>query len=169
MGIRFWIILLWKKAEALRFFPSRQFFPLGEKEITLLDTPGHVDFSAEMERCLWVMDYAVLVVSGADGIQAHTETLWNLLKEYRIPTFIFVNKMDQEGADREARLAELQNNFGDGCIAFTQGNDREEMLEAIAMEEEEVLEEYMDTGTIRQEEIRRLIRERKIFPCLVRR
>lgn len=154
-----------EKSRGITIFSKQAVFPLGEKEITLLDTPGHVDFSAEMERCLWVMDYAVLVVSGADGIQAHTETLWNLLKEYRIPTFIFVNKMDQEGADREARLAELQNNFGDGCIAFTQGNDREEMLEAIAMEEEEVLEEYMDTGTIRQEEIRRLIRERKIFPC----
>lgn len=154
-----------EKSRGITIFSKQAVFPLGEKEITLLDTPGHVDFSAEMERCLWVMDYAVLVVSGADGIQAHTETLWNLLKEYQIPTFIFINKMDQEGANREERLEELQNNFGDGCIAFDKGNDREIMLEAIAMEEEEVLEEYMETGTIRQEEIRRLIRERKIFPC----
>lgn len=107
-----------ERSRGITIFSKQAVFPLGETEVTLIDTPGHVDFSAEMERALWVMDYAVLVVSGADGIQGHTETLWRLLKAYRIPTFIFVNKMDQDGTDREALLQELKKNLDDGCIAF---------------------------------------------------
>lgn len=182
-----------ERSRGITIFSKQAVFPLGETEVTLIDTPGHVDFSAEMERALWVMDYAVLVVSGADGIQGHTETLWRLLKAYQIPTFIFVNKMDQEGTDREALLTELKKNLDDGCIAFdgfarddgeqragTEGGaagaehdhdevlisaDSEDILEEIAMCDEEVLEFYMETGAIRKRDVIRLIDERKIFPC----
>lgn len=182
-----------ERSRGITIFSKQAVFPLGETEVTLIDTPGHVDFSAEMERALWVMDYAVLVVSGADGIQGHTETLWRLLKAYQIPTFIFVNKMDQEGTDREALLTELKKNLDDGCIAFdgfarddgeqragTEGGaagaehdhdevlisaDSEDILEEIAMCDEEVLESYMETGAIRKRDVIRLIDERKIFPC----
>ena len=186
-----------ERSRGITIFSKQAVFPLGETEITLIDTPGHVDFSAEMERALWVMDYAVLVVSGADGIQGHTETLWRLLKAYQIPTFIFVNKMDQEGTNQEALLQELKKNLDDGCIAFdslrmpqetgTKGfaaggkknaarveNARDEalisvgsedILEEIAMCDEDVLEAYMETGDIRKSDVIRLIGERKIFPC----
>lgn len=186
-----------ERSRGITIFSKQAVFPLGETEVTLIDTPGHVDFSAEMERALWVMDYAVLVVSGADGIQGHTETLWRLLKAYRIPTFIFVNKMDQDGTDREALLQELKKNLDDGCIAFdslrmpqetgTKGfaaggkknaarveNARDEalisagsedILEEIAMCDEDVLEAYMETGDIRKSDVIRLIGGRKIFPC----
>ncbi len=186
-----------ERSRGITIFSKQAVFPLGETEVTLIDTPGHVDFSAEMERTLWVMDYAVLVVSGADGIQGHTETLWRLLKAYRIPTFIFVNKMDQDGTDMEALLQELKKNLDDGCIAFdslrmpqetgTKGfaaggkknaarveNARDEalisagsedILEEIAMCDEDVLEAYMETGDIRKSDVIRLIGERKIFPC----
>ena len=186
-----------ERSRGITIFSKQAVFPLGETEVTLIDTPGHVDFSAEMERALWVMDYAVLVVSGADGIQGHTETLWRLLKAYRIPTFIFVNKMDQDGTDREVLLQELKKNLDDGCIAFdslrmpqetgTKGfaaggkknaarveNARDEalisagsedILEEIAMCDEDVLEAYMETGDIRKSDVIRLIGERKIFPC----
>ena len=96
-----------------------------ETTLTLLDTPGHVDFSAEAERALQVLDYAVLVISGTDGVQAHTETLWKLLARYRVPTFIFVNKMDLPGADAAVRLRELRGRFGDGCVDFTTAPDPE--------------------------------------------
>ena len=92
--------------------------PKKQMKMTILDTPGHVDFSAEMERTLQVLDYAILVISGADGVQGHTRTLWNLLKRYRIPVFLFINKMDQNGTDRAARLEELKQKLDDGCIAF---------------------------------------------------
>lgn len=179
-----------ERSRGITIFSKQAVFPLGETEVTLIDTPGHVDFSAEMERTLWVMDYAVLVVSGADGIQGHTETLWRLLKAYRIPTFIFVNKMDQDGTDREALLQELKKNLDDGCIAFdglrmpqetgTKGSaagvenardealisaGSEDILEEIAMCDEDVLETYMETGDIRKSDVIRLIGERKIFPC----
>ena len=179
-----------ERSRGITIFSKQAVFPLGETEVTLIDTPGHVDFSAEMERALWVMDYAVLVVSGADGIQGHTETLWRLLKAYRIPTFIFVNKMDQDGTDREALLQELKKNLDDGCIAFdglrmpqetgTKGSaagvenardealisaGSEDILEEIAMCDEDVLETYMETGDIRKSDVIRLIGERKIFPC----
>ena len=186
-----------ERSRGITIFSKQAVFPLGEMEVTLIDTPGHVDFSAEMERALWVMDYAVLVVSGADGIQGHTETLWRLLKAYRIPTFIFVNKMDQDGTDREALLQELKKNLDDGCIAFdslrmpqeteTKGSaaggkknaarvenardealisaGSEDILEEIAMCDEDVLEAYMETGDIRKSDVIRLIGGRKIFPC----
>ena len=107
-----------ERERGITIFSKQAVFELGDKVITLLDTPGHVDFSAEMERTLQVLDYAILVISGADGIQGHTETLWRLLKEYRIPVFLFVNKMDQEGTNRENLLRELREGLSDGCIPF---------------------------------------------------
>lgn len=137
---------------------------MGNRRINLLDTPGHVDFSAEMERTLQVLDYAVLVISGADGVQGHTETLWKLLKLYEIPTFIFINKMDQPGTDRESLLTELKERLDEGCIVFGKGKNVES-LEEIAMTDEAVLDYFMEHETVRNEDICRLIRERKIFPC----
>ena len=138
-------------------------------EITLLDTPGHVDFSAEMERTLQVLDCAVLVISAADGVQGHTETLWKLLKRYGIPVFIFINKMDQDGADREAVLRELKDRFGEGCIDFTRILPMEqassEELENLAVCEEGMMEEYLETGRICTDTLRKAAAERKIFPC----
>ena len=143
---------------------------LGDVTVTLLDTPGHVDFSAEMERTLNVLDYAVLVISGADGVQGHTETLWSLLKRYRVPTFLFINKMDQPGTDREVLLSELQKRLSESCVDFAlldgqKENVPEEVWETIAMSEEELLEQYLENGSIPEQEIRRLIRQRKLFPC----
>ena len=138
-------------------------------EITLLDTPGHVDFSAEMERTLQVLDCAALVISAADGVQGHTETLWKLLKRYGIPVFIFINKMDQDGADREAVLRELKDRFGEGCIDFTRILPMEqassEELENLAVCEEGMMEEYLETGRICTDTLRKAAAERKIFPC----
>ncbi|MCD8019224.1 MAG: TetM/TetW/TetO/TetS family tetracycline resistance ribosomal protection protein [Clostridiales bacterium] len=154
-----------EKDRGITIFSKQALFTLGDTEVTLLDTPGHVDFSAEMERCLWVMDYAVLVVSGADGIQGHTETLWRLLKAYGIPTFIFINKMDQEGTNREELLKGLKKDLDDGCIPFDGTFDAETYREELAMCDETVLEAYMETGKIAEKEIVRLVRERKVFPC----
>lgn len=133
--------------------------------VTLLDTPGHVDFSAETERTLQVLDYAVLVINGADGVQAHTRTLWSLLAKYRIPVFLFVNKMDQPQADREERLAELKRVLSDGCVAFDLGEKEEEFRENIAMCEEDALNEYLEKGRLADGTVRRLIAQRKVFPC----
>lgn len=146
--------------------------------MTLLDTPGHVDFSAEMERTLMVLDYAVLVISASDGVQAHTQTLWRLLKRYEIPVFLFINKMDQPGTDRAAILLELKKQLSDGCIDFTElgaGTEEEAqeneksstIMEEIAMEDETAMESFLETGRIAGEQIREMIVQRKIFPCFL--
>lgn len=153
-----------ERDRGITIFSKQAVFSLGNRRINLLDTPGHVDFSAEMERTLQVLDYAVLVISGADGVQGHTETLWKLLKLYEIPTFIFINKMDQLGTDRESLLAELKERLDEGCIVFGKGKNVES-LEEIAMTDEAVLDYFMEHETVRNEDICRLIRERKIFPC----
>ena len=145
-------------------FSKQAVFSLGNKKVNLLDTPGHVDFSAEMERTLQVLDYAVLVISGADGVQGHTETLWKLLKLYNIPTFIFINKMDQQGTDQAALLSELKERLDEGCIAFGK-EESTETLEELAMTDEKVLDYFMEHESIRKEEICRLIQERRVFPC----
>ena len=132
--------------------------------ITLLDTPGHVDFSAETERTLAVLDYAILVISGADGIQGHTETLWRLLNRYQVPTFVFVNKMDAPGADKTQLLAQLKKRFSDGCVDFTEPIDGERM-EEIAMQNETAMDAYLDTETVPDETIRAMIARRELFPC----
>ena len=137
--------------------------------LTLLDTPGHVDFSAEMERTLAVLDYAILVISGADGIQGHTETLGRLLKRYNVPTFIFVNKMDAPAADKTKLLQQLKRRFSDGCIDFTGEQDGDETLansmEDVAMQSETAMESYLESGTIPDETIQEMIADRALFPC----
>lgn len=137
--------------------------------LTLLDTPGHVDFSAEMERTLAVLDYAILVISGADGIQGHTETLWRLLKRYNVPTFIFINKMDAPAADKTKLLNQLKKRFSDGCIDFTGAHDDNavlaDVMEDIAMQSETAMELYLESGTIQDETIREMIADRVLFPC----
>lgn len=154
-----------ERARGITIFSKQAELVFGELEVTLLDTPGHVDFSAEMERTLRVLDYAILVINGADGVQGHTETLWKLLKQYRIPVFLFINKMDQNGTDAEKLLEELRVKLSGSCIRFGEAEDSEEFLEDVAMEEEQVLETYLEHGTIERGEISRLIRERTVFPC----
>lgn len=153
-----------ERDRGITIFSKQAVFSLGNKKVNLLDTPGHVDFSAEMERTLQVLDYAVLVISGADGVQGHTETLWKLLKLYAIPTFIFINKMDQQGTDQAALLSELKERLDEGCIAFGK-EESTETLEELAMTDEKVLDYFMEHESIRKEEICRLIKERRVFPC----
>ena len=154
-----------ERARGITIFSKQAGLQLGNREVTLLDTPGHVDFSVEMERTLQVLDYAVLVISGADGVQGHVETLWKLLKQYGVPVFLFVNKMDQEGADRERLLEELKTRLSDRCVDFGQERQRESFLEEIAMCEENALELFLEQGDIDTREIARLIARRKVFPC----
>ena len=153
-----------ERDRGITIFSKQAVFSLGNKKVNLLDTPGHVDFSAEMERTLQVLDYAVLVISGADGVQGHTETLWKLLKLYDIPTFIFINKMDQQGTDKVALLSELKERLDEGCIAFDQ-EECTETLEELAMTDEKVLDYFMEHESVRKEDICRLIKERRVFPC----
>lgn len=154
-----------ERARGITIFSKQAELVFGELKVTLLDTPGHVDFSAEMERTLRVLDYAILVINGADGVQGYTETLWKLLKQYRIPVFLFINKMDQNGTDAEKLLEELRVKLSGSCVRFGEAEDSEEFLENVAMAEEQVLETYLEHGTIERGEISRLIRERKVFPC----
>ena len=151
-----------EKQRGITIFSKQAELEYADTKITLLDTPGHVDFSAEMERTLQVLDYAVLVVSGSEGVQGHTETLWKLLNKYNIPTFIFVNKMDIPGANKEFALTNIRNKFGDGVIDLSV---EEKDMEAIAVCDEDVLEMYMESGEISDETIADLVYERKIFPC----
>ena len=154
-----------ERERGITIFSKQAIFSLGEREVTLLDTPGHVDFSAEMERTLQVLDYAILVINGADGIQGHTLTLWKLLKRHEIPTFLFINKMDQVGTDKQQLLDELKKRLSQGCVDFDKEQHEEEFLENIAVCDESLLEEYLETGEVKQEEIPKLIKERKVFPC----
>ena len=135
-------------------------------KITLLDTPGHVDFSAEMERTLQVLDYAILVISGTDGVQGHTKTLWRLLNHYQIPTFFFINKMDLDGADREKIGKQLKNQLSDGCVDFSQWKDESEtFFEEVAVCSDNLLDSYMENGALSIEEIRAAVDARLLFPC----
>lgn len=153
-----------EKLRGITIFSKQAEVTLDDRMITLLDTPGHVDFSAEMERTLQVLDYAVLVISGMDGVQGHVTTLWSLLKRYEIPTFIFINKMDQQGADPEKLLDELQSRLSESCISFTANSDHD-FYENLAMSDELVMEQYLEQGSIEQKEIARLVETRKVFPC----
>lgn len=153
-----------ERSRGITIFSKQAEVSMEEMDLTLLDTPGHVDFSAEMERTLQVLDYAILVISGADGVQGHTLTLWSLLKRYEIPTFLFINKMDQNGTDKTALLEELQERLSSGCIDFGTKNS-DEFYEAVAMEDEELLDQYLESGEIEDEQIRKMITEHKIFPC----
>lgn len=155
-----------ERERGITIFSKQAVLTWKDTEITLLDTPGHVDFSAEMERVLQVLDCAVLVISGADGVQGHTETLWKLLTRYGIPVFLFVNKMDQEGTDCGKLLAELKSRFSEGCIDFGRvETGAEEVIEEIAVCDEQTMEEYLEKGSVAAASIRWLVAERKIFPC----
>ncbi len=155
---------LLERERGITIFLSQAELPLGDMEVTLLDTPGHVDFSAEMERTLSVLDYAILVISGVDGVQAHTRTLWRLLELYRVPTFLFVTKMDFGRRDRGQMMEHLRHELGEGCVDFTPA-DRERRMEQLATCREDALEAYLDTGMVPEELVWQLVRQRLVFPC----
>lgn len=154
-----------ERARGITIFSKQANFKIGDIRVTLLDTPGHVDFSTEMERTLQVLDYSILVVSGADGVQGHTKTLWHLLSVYKIPVFIFVNKMDQERTDKEELLRELKDELSDGCIDFGQ-TGTEKFYEQLAMCNETLLDLFIKKGQIEVSHIRKAIKNRIVFPCL---
>ena len=155
-----------ERSRGITIFSKQARLTLGNREVTLLDTPGHVDFSAEMVRTLQVLDAAVLVISGADGVQGHVETLWKLLKYYQIPVFLFVNKMDQEGTDREKLLSELKKRLDGNCVDFNQEEtDYAAFAEEAAMSDEKLLEEYLESGSVDRKLLKKAIADRKLFPC----
>ena len=153
-----------ERDRGITIFSKQAELEYGGTRFTLLDTPGHVDFSAEMERTLQVLDYAVLVISGKDGVQGHTVTLWKLAEKYDIPLFIFINKTDLDGVDADRVLNELKERFDAGCLDFSCDRD-EDWLEQAAMCDEKLLEEFLDTGSIGDDSLRRAVSERRIFPC----
>lgn len=153
-----------ERERGITIFSKQACFSYGNMDVTMLDTPGHVDFSSEMERTLQVIDYAVLIISGTDGVQGHTETVWKLLQKYRIPTFFFVNKMDLPGADKAAVLKELQAKLSPYCVDFTE--EEEALYENVAMCEETLLETYLEEGTFDlKKEVRRLVSGTLLYPC----
>lgn len=161
-----------ERERGITIFSKQAVMQLNEEiTVTLMDTPGHVDFSAEMERTLQVLDYAILVISGADGVQGHTETLWHLLEKYQVPTFLFVNKMDQDGTDADRLMEELRKRLSDGCVNFNMPVDSKKrledgtFLENVAVCDERLLEMYLETGCLNIWDIADSICERKIFPC----
>lgn len=154
-----------ERERGITIFSKQAEFRIGDTEITLLDTPGHVDFSAEMERTLQVLDYAILVISGSDGIQGHVQTLWKLLKRYEVPVFLFINKMDQPDTDRNQLIGELQRQLDEHCVIFDCEQNADTFQENLAVCDESVLEEYLEKGSIGQERIRQMIAQRKVFPC----
>lgn len=171
-----------ERERGITIFSKQAVFRWKDRTITLLDTPGHVDFSAEMERVLQVLDCAVLVVSGADGVQGHTQTLWKLLKRYHIPTFLFVNKMDQEGTDGEKLLKELRKRFGENVVPFvdimtesdcpggkvyldTKESAVEGVLEELAVCEDDMMEEYLEEGRISLDKVQKAVADLQVFPC----
>ena len=152
-----------ERERGITIFSKQAVLPLNSMTITLLDTPGHVDFSSEMERTLQVLDYAILVISGTAGIQGHTLTLWRLLARYHIPTFLFINKMDLAGADRTVLLEQLQQRLSSGCVDFSA--PEASWQENAALCDEGILEKYLETGRLETADVVSLIRHRKVFPC----
>ena len=152
-----------EKARGITIFSKQALLNAGNTAVTLLDTPGHVDFSTETERTLQVLDYAVLVISGTDGVQSHTETLWRLLRRYHVPTFVFINKMDLPGPGREALLAQLTHRLGEGFVDF--GTDADARSEALALCDERLMEAVLENGTLSNEQITAAIARRHVFPC----
>ena len=152
-----------EKARGITIFSKQALFTAGNTDFTLLDTPGHVDFSTETERTLQVLDYAVLVISGTDGVQSHTETLWRLLRRYRIPTFVFVNKMDLPGPGREALLTQLNRRLGDGFVDF--GAEQADRDEALALCDERLMETMLDREILTDTDLIPAIARRHVFPC----
>lgn len=153
-----------ERERGITIFSKQAMLRTDDLEISLLDTPGHVDFSAEMERTLQVLDYAILVVSGMDGVQGHTRTLWKLLERYQVPAFVFVNKMDQQGTDQSGLMSEIKEKLSDNCTNFGT-EDKGSIYESAALCEEALLNQYLEMGEISDRDIARLILERKIFPC----
>ena len=153
-----------EKARGITIFSKQAVFSLGEMDVTLLDTPGHIDFSSEMERSLQVLDYAILVINGMDGIQSHTLTLWKLLERYHVPTFLFVNKMDQVGAEKESLLLQLKTQLSEECIDFSDTSSWNQSIETMAMSDEMALNKYLEEATLYTEDIQQLIIKRKAFP-----
>lgn len=154
-----------ERERGITIFSKQARLSLGKWKAELLDTPGHVDFSAEMERTLQVLDYAVLVIGGMSGVQGHVQTLWMLLKQYQIPVFVFVNKMDQPGSDKDVILKELKSRLDERCTDFSPQQDKDMLQENIAVCDERLLEQYLECGEISEENIRELVKRRKIFPC----
>ena len=152
-----------EKARGITIFSKQALLNAGNTAVTLLDTPGHVDFSTETERTLQVLDYAVLVISGTDGVQSHTETLWRLLRRYHVPTFVFVNKMDLSGPGREALLAQLTHRLGEGFVDF--GTDADARDEALALCDERLMEAVLENGALSDAQITAAIARRHVFPC----
>lgn len=154
-----------ERERGITIFSKQAVLGLPDAQITLLDTPGHVDFSGEMERTLSVLDYAVLVVSGTDGVQSHTETVWKLLHRYGVPVFVFVNKMDLAGADRQAVLDQLAR-LEEGFVPFDGSLEPDVFAEALAMQSEEAMEAYLENGEVPRELITAMVTRRQVFPCL---
>lgn len=153
-----------ERARGITIFSKQATLSLPDAEFTLLDTPGHVDFSPEMERTLQVLDYAILVISGTDGVQSHTETLWRLLERYQIPTFIFVGKMDLPNAERTELMSQLQSRLHENCVDVSEGLTNP-VLERLAMCRESLLDEYLESGKIQQAHICAAVSQRTVFPC----
>lgn len=165
-----------ERERGITIFSKQAVFEMGDKIITLLDTPGHVDFSAEMERTIQVLDAAVLVVSGADGVQGHTRTVWRLLKRHHVPVFLFINKMDQSGCDKQGLMQDLKANLDENCVDFggwsgekgewdPKETQTDDFYQELAVCDEGIMKSYFENGIIKTEEIGQLIRERKVFPC----
>ena len=153
-----------ERDRGITIFSKQAIMRFKDTEFTLLDTPGHVDFSTEMERTLSVLDYAILVISGTDGVQNHTETLWRLLKRYNVPVFLFINKMDLN-ADHDAVMDELRYRFGDGCIDFGMDKTSDEFMDALAMCDEAIMNGFLENGSVKTSDIRNAIAKRNVFPC----
>ena len=151
-----------ERERGITIFSKQAVMPLENSTVYLLDTPGHADFSAEAERTLQILDYAVLVISGTDGVQAHTETLWLLLERYHVPCFLFVTKMDLPGADEKKLMEQLRRELSEGCVDFT--NRGEDFFEKLALCDEAAMEKYLDSG-LGEDDIPTLIRRRALFPC----
>lgn len=154
-----------ERKRGITVFAKQATISLGETDFTLIDTPGHIDFSAEAERTLQILDYAILIISASDGVQSHTATLWQLLKRYGIPTFLFINKMDLPETDREVLLADLKKRLHENCIEFSRHPDEHRLAEEIAMCDEDALAEFLKTERIGDDTVISLIRQRKLFPC----
>ncbi len=152
-----------ERDRGITIFSKQAVMRRGDTEFTLLDTPGHIDFSTETERTLSVLDYAILVISGADGVQNHTETLWRLLERYGVPVFLFINKMDLH-ADLDSVMSELKYRFGDGCVDFTRVGS-EEFKDEVSMCDETIMNRYLESGNVKTEDVRNAIMQRKVFPC----